>query len=348
MTHWARLTAAVAALALMTGGLSAGIRPAQAAPSTRGAAHAAPVPSNGSFAIAPTPALGGTQSAGSFSIVAVPGHKFAESVSVANLTKAPLRLYLYPADAYTIRRGGGFAVYGLHSTPRDVGAWVSQLPRVITIPARRQLNIRFTIRVPGNATPGEHAGGIVVQAVAPQVVQVNGSLRTEVYQQVFTRIYATVPGRLTPDFEVDSLGATHPQPPFPVVTHRAGMISYYLSNTGNVIIAPTVTLQVTGLFGTVLDKKVPAASELLPGGIASYDIAWPDVPAIGPVHVRLTVTSAYGLTRTADYSYTALPGPFLATTTSVVIVIIATAVFLLIRRRRRRLVQPRRHRLTAS
>lgn len=328
MKRWARHMTAIAAVALMAGVLSAGPLPA-------GAAEAAPVIGNGSFAIAPTPQPGSTQVT-YFNMIASPGQKLSESVSVANFTKAPLKLRLYAADAYTIRNGGGFAVYGINSTPHVVGAWVSKLPKLVTIPARKQLNIPFSIRVPGNATPGTHAGGIVAQAVVPQVVQVNGQVKVKVYRQVFTRIYATISGRLTPNFEVDSLSVTHPQPPFPLITHRDGNIAYFLSNTGNAIITPTVHLWVTGLFGTIMDRTFPASSQILPGGIAQYEAAWPGVPAIGPVHVHLSVHSSYGLTRTAEYSYFALPIPFLLVLAAVIIAAIAAIWLLRIRRRRRR------------
>jgi Bacterial protein of unknown function (DUF916) len=343
MTRWARYAAAIVAGTLMTGALSAGPSPARAAldaknaPGAQGATMmpVSPALGNGSFAIGPTPEPGSTQ-AGYFGMIAFPGQKFSESVSVANFTKAPLKLRLYAADAYTIRNGGGFAVYGIGSTPHEVGAWVSQLPQLITIPARKQLNIRFAIHVPANATPGTHAGGIVAQAAVPQVMQVNGTVRVKVYRQVFTRIYATIFGRLIPNFEVDSLSAIHPQPPFPLITHREGSITYFLSNAGNAVIAPTVHLWVTGLFGTIMNRTFPATSQILPGGIAQYEVAWPRVPAIGPVHIHLSVHSAYGLTRTAEYSYTALPVPFLLVMAVVVIAVIAAAWLLLARRKRRR------------
>jgi WxL Interacting Protein, peptidoglycan binding domain len=333
MTRWARHAAAIAAGALLTGALSAGPLPALAAPGGHAAAAAAAL-GNGSFAIAPTPPPGSTQPPGYFSMIALPGQKFAESVSVANFTKAPLKLLLYPADAYTIRKGGGFAVAGIRAVPRDLGTWISKLPKAVTIPARKQLDIRFTLHVPGNATPGTHAGGIVAQSAVPQLVQVNGRLRARVYRQVFTRVYTTVSGRLIPNFEIDNMAVTHPQPPFPLVSKRNGQITYFLSNTGNALISPTVHVWVTGLFGTSLDRSLPATSQLLPGGIASYQVAWPGVPAIGPVHVHLAVRSSYGLTRTAEYSYTAWPVPFLAAVAVLVIAALAATVLLLARRKR--------------
>jgi hypothetical protein len=303
------------------------------------AAGATPAVGNGSFAIAPTPSPHSAAPPGSFTMVAVPGQTFTESVSVANLTAAPLKLLLYPADGYTIRSGGAFAVTGIDVAPRDVGTWVSKLPQAVTVPAHKQLDIPFTLRVPANATPGVHSGGIVARAAVPQRVQVNGSLQSLVYGQVFTRIYTTVIGRLVPNFHIDSLLVTHPQPPIPLVTHRTGAVNYVLSNTGNTILDLRVRIQVTGWSGTLMDRTVPAAGQLLPANIAQYAVPLPHLPAIGPVHVRLTVQSAYGLTRTADYTYTAVPAPFLGVVTALLAAAVAATTTLLIRRKRRRKTQ---------
>jgi hypothetical protein len=342
---------ALAASALITAVLSAGT-PALAAPGNPPPPAVSSIgnaPSNGTFAIAPTPEPGSQQQQDPtyYSMNAVPGETLTESVSIANYTTAPLKLWLYPADAYTIQKGGGFAVYGMNARTHDVGAWVSQLPKLVTIPARKQLNVPFTFRVPRNATPGVHAGGIVAENTVPRFIQANSNLRVKVYDQVFTRIYATVTGKLVPDYEIDGLLVTHPQPPVPLLTHRNGEIDYFLYNSGNALIVPTVRIRVTGMFGTVMDKTYPTTSQLLPGSSASYSVPWKDVPTYGPVHVYLTVSTAYGLTRTAEYSYTALPVPFTSGAGAFIIAVLALAVVLIIRfrrRRRRRLSPPPRHR----
>jgi hypothetical protein len=324
----ASMTATVAAMAgvALSGFLVAGS--AQAAP-------AAAPPVAQSFTILPTPPAGATKLVGDISLIVFPGHSYPESVSVINYARTTAKFWLYAADAYTIRKGGGFAVQSLGIRPKEVGTWVSKLPRVITIPGRKQLDIRFTIKVPANAIPGQHAGGIVVEATTPQLIKVNSRLRVKRYTQVFTRLYVTVAGRIVPDFEIDGMLVSHPQPPFPLVSRRDGSIAYYLSNTGNAILAPTIRLKVTDMFGTILDKTYPETSQILPGDLASYDVPWPNLPAIGPVHVSLTATSTYGLTRTMSYSYMAFPAPFAGAVGALVILLVLTLVFFVRRRRRR-------------
>jgi hypothetical protein len=333
MTRWTKRAAHLGAGPLAAAFLLACALPAQAARTA--AAGVAPVAE--SFTILPTPPPGSTKPAGDIDLIVYPGHAYPESVSVINYARSASRFWLYAADAYTIRKGGGFAVEGLRSRPRSVGAWVSRLPRLITVPGRKQLNIRFSIRVPRNAIPGQHAGGIVIEDTVPQLIHVNARLRVRRYTQVFARIYLTVAGRVTPDFDVDGLVVTHPQPPIPLLTRRDGAITYFVSNTGNAIIAPTVHVWVTGLFGTALNETFPATSQILPGDLAQYSVPWTDVPALGPVHVHVSVTSAYGLTRTASYGYMALPVPFVCA----VVVIIAGLVLVLVLVLRRRLIARR-------
>jgi hypothetical protein len=341
MTGWIRHAAGAAAgtaaaALLLAGAVSAGTVWAGTGPAWAAAgARTAAGPASESFTILPTPAPGATKLVGDISLIVYPGHTYPESVSVINYARTTATFWLYAADAYTIKDGGGFAVTGLKSRPRDVGSWVSRLPKVIKVPGRKQLNIAFTIHVPANAVPGQQAGGIVIEDTSPQLIRVNSTLRVKRYTQVFTRMYLTVAGRIVPDFEIDGMILTHPQPPFPVLAKRSGSIYYALSNTGNAILAPTITLKVTDLFGTVMDKTFPATSQILPGDLAAYSVPWPDVPAIGPVHVYLTATSTYGLTRTEVQSYTAVPAPF-AGSVAAVVVLLVLLVVLLIRRRRRR------------
>jgi hypothetical protein len=337
MTGWTSRAARIAAGVTAAGFLLAGAAPAQAA----GAAHAGAPPVAESFTILPTPAPGATKLLGAISLIVYPGHSYPESVSVINYARTRTKFWLYPADAYTIRKGGGFAVEPMNARPRDVGSWVSRLPKVITVPGRKQLNIRFSIRVPANAIPGQHAGGIVIEDTSPQLIRVNARLRVKRYTQVFTRLYLTVAGRVTPDFEIDGLLVAHPQPPFPLLTSRDGAISYYLSNTGNAILAPTVHVKVTDLFGTIMNKSYPQTSQILPGDLASYTVPWRNLPAIGPVHVYVTATSTYGLSRTMGYSYTAVPVPFVAAV-ALVVVLLMLALALVLRRRHHRAAGGRR------
>jgi hypothetical protein len=332
MTRQTRRLARLAAAALAVCFALAGALPAAAAPA-RGAAKAA-APDLSTFTIMPTPRPGSTRSPGNISMLVTAGDSYTASVSVINYASTTTRFWLYAADAYTITNGGGFAVEGIGMQPHGVGAWVSPLPHTVAIPGRHELIVGFTIRVPRDAQPGMHAGGIVVEDTTPQVLRASSQLQVKRYLQVFTRVYLTVGGLLRPGFTVSGLSVDHPQPPIPLVTRRDGHVSYMVTNTGNALLAPVVHLRVSGMFGAAADETFPATSQILPGSRANFELPWRDVPALGPVHVYLTVRSALGISRTVSYSYLALPVPFLATV-GAVLVIAVLAVIRVARRRRR-------------
>jgi hypothetical protein len=323
-----RLMGPIAHLTAAVGLVMAGALPALAAAGSQ-QTDRAPTPSSFSFTIAPTSAVGSARPQNYISLVVHPGHSYAESVSVVNYAARATTFWLYPADAYTISDGGGFAVDGLVGTPRGVGAWVSPLPHTITVPGRRQLNIRFTVRIPANAEPGVHAGGIVAEDTVPRLVSAGQRLHV----QDFTRLYVLVSGPLNPDFALTGFAVDHPQPPVPLVTQRTGSVAFAVANTGNSIVSPRVHVMVTGLLGTIINKSFEAAGQVLPGNLARYRVPLPGLPALGWVHVALTVRSAFGITRTVRYSYLALPVPFIAAAVAL-IAGLALAIVLALRRRR--------------
>jgi hypothetical protein len=342
MRRWMR---PVAHLTTAVGLVMAGALPALAATGSQQADPAA-TPSGFSFTIEPTSAVGSASPQNYISLVVRPGRSYAESVSVVNYEAHATTFWLYPADAYTISDGGGFAVDGLAATPRGVGAWVSPLPHTITVPGRRQLNIRFTVRIPANAEPGVHAGGIVVEDTVPRLVSAGQRVHVKQYVQVFTRLYVLVSGPLNPDFALTGFAVDHPQPPVPMVTRRTGSVAFTVANTGNSIVSPRMHVMVTGLFGTIINKSLPATGQVLPGDLARYRLPLPGLPALGRVHVALTVRSAFGITRTVRYSYLALPLPFIAAA-SVLIAGLALAILCALRRRRSA-TTPRRGALTPT
>jgi hypothetical protein len=327
-----RLVRPIAAVVTAAWLIMAGALPALAATGTSQAGWAATPPSL-SFTIAPTPAVGSSEPQNYISLAVDPGHSYAESVSVVNYAARATTFWLYPADAYTISDGGGFAVDALGVKPRGVGSWVSPLPHTITVPSRSQLDIRFTLRIPANAEPGVHAGGIVVEDTVPRLVGAGPRVQVKQYVQVFTRIYVLVSGFLDPNFAVTGLTVNHPQPPVPLVTRGTGSAGFTVANTGNSMVSPVVHVKVTGMFGTILDHSFAATGQILPGDLARYRVPLPGLPALGQVHVALTVRSAFGITRTVTYSYLALPVPFMAAAVAL-IAALALAIALVLRRRK--------------
>ncbi|GGS89978.1 MULTISPECIES: DUF916 domain-containing protein [Streptomyces] len=294
---------------------------------------------NGTWSVFPTPGAGRTDRAYFFHQGAA-GTAVSDSVTVLNSSDRELALRIFAADAVNTRAGGAFALLPLERPPRDVGAWVTLAPQAaqpVTVPARGRVDIPFTVRVPQDAAPGDHVGGIVAVGTAVEGVRREGGLQVGVRRQVGARLYFRVPGPVVPALSVEEVRVRRTAPLLPWTGRARATISYVLVNRGNVVVEPEVAVTAEGLFGrTLLDRPARGRGPaLLPGGRVELSQPWPDAPQADRVTVRIRAgsaahpgLSAEGGTRFAAVPWTAL-GLLLPATA-------ATAAALLRRCRRRR------------
>ncbi|WP_018348819.1 WxL protein peptidoglycan domain-containing protein [Longispora albida] len=238
-----RLLAAGALAALMLSGV-----PASAAPGDELR-----------WAVQPSSAKGPDGRA-AFDLKGAPGQQFADYVGVSNLDDKDITVTLYATDAFTAA-DGAFALLTAAERPRDLGSWVDLQPRQYVIPAGKRIDVPFRLTVPANATPGDHAAGIIASVAgvqtAPDGKQVN------VDKRVAARVYLRVDGPVRPAATITSVQAGFAGGGF-----ASGdlTVTYLVRNTGNVRVAGTAKIRVRGPLGVGLggseDITVP---ELLPG-----------------------------------------------------------------------------------
>lgn len=220
------------------------------------------------LSISSAPASDGTidKERSRFSYQIDPGQSVSDEYFVQNTGTVEQRVTIYATDAFN-SENGDFALLDTAETPTDVGSWVmfdGGVSRVdLTLAPGQSRVIGFTLTVPAEATPGDHAGGIVVsaQSDAGQVV---------LDRRIATRLYARVKGDLLPMMAISSVDAQYTGDffnPFGGTT----TITTTLSNTGNVSLGANVVAGVNGLFGIPLAQfarlEVP---ELLPGTTRTY------------------------------------------------------------------------------
>jgi hypothetical protein len=199
-----------------------------------------------------------------------PGTVVRDRVALLNYSFRPVKVRMYAADAFT-NDTGAFDVLPAGSKSTDVGAWTNLKPRIVTIPARSraaaappaQKIVPFTIRVPKKATPGDHAGGIVLSSVtnAPRA----GVSAVVVDRRVGTRVYVRVPGELEPRLEIQDLTASYNQNWNPFGRGSVDT-TYRVVNTGNVALSADQVVRLVGWFGA--SAQGPALDDLqqvLPG-----------------------------------------------------------------------------------
>ncbi|MFG2090062.1 MULTISPECIES: hypothetical protein [unclassified Spirillospora] len=267
-----------------------------------------PATGNGSWSVGPVNGSGAAAARPAFAIEAPPGETVQDTVRVTNLTDGPLTFRLYGADAYNTPRDAGFALRTAGEPRRGVGAWITLKHGTLKVPANKAVKVPFTLKIPENATPGEHIGGIVALNTAIESVQESGGARVGVRRAVGARVYLRVAGPLTPGLRIGGPDTARTEPLVPYVHRSRGTIRYTVINTGNQRISPTARVWATGVFGRRVkrwpDRRLP---EILPGQRTEITVPWNGVPPLDAVTVRVELTAGDGLRARGQTQFTAVP-----------------------------------------
>jgi hypothetical protein len=277
-----------------------------------------------------------------FDFGATPGGTLFEHVAVLNFSAKRLSLQLYATDAINTSNGG-FGLLPASSKPVGAGSWISLPAKSATVKVPAQtakapgmVIVPFTLRVPANATPGDHVGGIIASL---QTVGKNSTGQNVILdQRVASRLFIRVAGTLAPKLTISKLHATYHGTVNPAGRGSVA-VSYQIANTGNVELAVNQGVAVSGLFGSKRQVALPGVPLLLPGDslqeTAHVTGVWPEfllqakvtakpLPAVGDTDPRL-------LTVTASTKVWAFPWTLLAI---VIVVLVAIRVAFVLRKRR--------------
>lgn len=323
-----RLAAILAALAVAV--LAAPSAAADAQPSPRPTdTEPAPV----TWGIVPSGPNGPGDRA-AFEHTADPGAVIHDIVAVSNYTEQPLTLDLYANDAVRNTQGG-FDLLPATETPADVGAWVDLGEPTVTIPARSRIDVPFRIAVPADATPGDHAGGIVA-SLTTQAGDGDGQVAVD--RRVGARIYLRVTGTLDPVLTVDDVRVAFEG--LPLGQPGTVRVDYTVRNNGNVRLAGRPALRIAGPFGLGERRWTgDPLPELLPGDSISGSAVVDGVWQLGPTDVDASIQPETSGEQVLD------PPPAAGESTvqlwivpwiALAILVLGVATYLWRRRRRRR------------
>ncbi|WP_165906038.1 DUF916 domain-containing protein [Agromyces badenianii] len=207
-----------------------------------------------------------------FSYQVSPGQTVEDAYVVANTGTVAQTFAVFATDAFNSEDGG----YGLLDTgvaPSDAGAWVvfdggTTKLDILLQPGESKV-VPFSVTVPADAAPGDHAAGIVISAVSP-----DGQVLVD--RRVGTRLYVRVPGELQPNLTVSSMTASYE----PTLNPFAGdtTVTFTVRNAGNVALGADMIVGVTGVFGVGLGAAVEEElSEMLPGSTRTVTVVVPGV-----------------------------------------------------------------------
>ena len=206
-----------------------------------------------------------------FAYTAAPGRTIEDGLVVTNHGAVPTTLRVYAADAFTTPQG----VLDLRrpeETATGVGAWTVVATPEVVLPPGGSAVVPFTLSVPADAEPGDHAGGVVTSLVSarPDGVSVD--------RRLGARLHLRVDGPLAPEAAVRGVGAVHHGAPDP--TTGSVDVTASVVNTGNVRLGGEATVTVTGPFGWAVRTARVEVPELLPGERTTVTATVADVPAL--------------------------------------------------------------------
>ncbi|MDK9501168.1 DUF916 domain-containing protein [Streptomyces katrae] len=295
---------------------------------------------NGTWGVFPTPPAGASVTDRAYFFhQGAAGTTVSDSATIVNSSDRELTFRVFATDAVNTPSGGAFALLPVQTKPKDVGAWVALAPEAaatVTVPARGRKDVPFTVKVPRDAVPGDHVGGIVALNTEVEGVRKEGKVQVGVQRQVGARMYFRVPGPLTPGLTVEDVRVTRGAPLLPWVKDARATVTYTLANRGNVVVEPRVAVSAEGLFGRrVLNRPARDLKlVLLPGQRIELTEPWPDAPQLDWVSVKVRAgAAAYpDLTPDAGTDFVAVPWP----AAGVLLVLAGAGATLLVLHRRRR------------
>jgi hypothetical protein len=301
-----------AALALLTALLLPAAAPVPGTPATGVTATAGAVPVTAPVAVDPAgpdagaarttwslePAATGAAPEGRVSVrhAVDPGAEVADALTLTNFSDHPATFEVYAGDG-VVTADGQFDLPPTGTEPEAAGAWIALgdaagtiaapgTVQRVEVPAGARTALPFVVRVPADATPGDHPAGIVAALATDPGTGVAMDSR------VGTRLHLRVTGELAPALAVQDVRTTYTPSwnPFAPGTLR---LDYTVANTGNVRLGASAAASASGPFGvTGTSAAGPALREVLPGQSAAGSVevdAWPLVRLAGAVAVTPSV-----------------------------------------------------------
>jgi hypothetical protein len=214
-----------------------------------------------------------------------PGSTIADHVAVVNYGLKPITATVYSADARN-DESGGFALLTGQETSKDAGSWtsVSSKRLTLTIAGRTKAAnsqqaygyavVPVTIKIPADATPGDHVGGLLVSVVTAGTADQGPNVQLD--QRVGTRMFVRVAGPLEPRLSIENLTATYSGSLNPVGQGSA-TVSFTVANRGNVKLGARMKVDVSGLLGRSSSVDLTDLQLLLPGNSVNVTATVPDV-----------------------------------------------------------------------
>lgn len=258
--------------------------------SAPGSAHAVsaptPPPSVGNVGVSPaTSDPNDPRTRAYFVITAPPGAVLRRHVRITNAGSEPARLLIDPVDGLTSQNTG--SVFA----DRDVavggaGQWLRIPQRELTLAAGGETQVKFELRIPADARPGDHLAGVSVLNTA-STTRDSGALSVTTQVRSVVGVLVKVPGAARAELAIGGAEVgLLPGSTIPAVTTQ-------VSSPGQLLIKPHLRIRLqNAVYEKVVERDLDT---ILPGAEIALAQPWPERVEAGryQLHVEL---SAPGMT----------------------------------------------------
>lgn len=206
-----------------------------------------------------------------------PGESKQYTVSVSNISGADQLYYLYKRDIVGVKAGGVpvFADKNQEKTDFELSQWITLETETLDIPKGEERPLSFIVKVPENAAPCDHFGGIFVSAEPPSMRESGAAVGYEVGNIISVRVAGecTIEGSIR-QFSTDNY----------IYGKAEVNFSAKIQNEGNTLIRPTGPLEINNMFGKQVAKLMfnEEQAGVYPGATREYTLSWSgDGPGFG-------------------------------------------------------------------
>ena len=193
------------------------------------------------------------------------GDTFSGRLLVISSAKEDARLKFYSVDGLTGKTSG--TVYSNIDDPRKgASRWITPRKEILRLPAKGEKKVGFDVKVPEDAIPGDHVGGLALQLADQK--KTTGQFAVTQVIRVAIAVQIVVEGPAAPamnltSMKLEALSGTQ----IPSVT--VGM-----ANTGQLLCRPQLTVSLAE-DGAVIGTVTRRLDTVLPRQSIPYPLQWP-------------------------------------------------------------------------
>jgi hypothetical protein len=209
------------------------------------------------------------------------GGEASDLVAVTNFGDRPATFSVYASDG-TVSSDGNFDVLPAGEEAVGGGAWITispvegSVPReeggvVLDVPAASTVVLPVQIRVPDNATPGDHPAGIVAELVRAE----GGGV--QLASRVGVRVHLRVAGDVVAELVPEGVTASY-APSWNPFAQGTVTVQFAVANAGNVRLGAETIASVAGPWGIAPGQVRIEQREVLPGQATVATVEIPVTP----------------------------------------------------------------------